>query len=147
MWQLLVGTEDDWGGLILRFTLGVVMLPHGGQKVFGWFGGNGWQMTVEGFARMGLPEAVAILVILAESLGAALLLLGFLTRLCALGIGLVMGGAIALAHWPHGFFMNWYGQQAGEGFEYHLLAIGIALALLVRGGGFASVDLLLTRQD
>jgi putative oxidoreductase len=89
---------------------------------------------------MGLPAPLAILVILAESAGALGLIFGFCTRLCALGIALVMGGAIYLVHGQHGFFMNWFGRQAGEGFEYHLLALGLALALFIHGGGKWSLD-------
>ncbi len=81
-----------------------------------------------------------MLVIAAESLGAVALALGFLTRFCAASLAVVMTGAIAMAHWGHGFFMNWSGQQQGEGFEYHILVIGLALALVVSGGGRFSAD-------
>jgi putative oxidoreductase len=141
MIRMIFGTQNDMAGLIMRLTLGAVMLPHGLQKVFGLFGGAGLQATLQSFTtRMGLPMPVAILVILAESAGALGLIFGFCTRLCALGIALVMGGAIVMVHWQHGFFMNWFGRQAGEGFEYHLLVIGLALALLVHGGGKWSFD-------
>ena len=92
------------------------------------------------FTGQGMPAALAFLVILAESAGSLGLILGFLTRIAALGIGCVMVGAIFMVHLPNGFFMNWDGKQAGEGFEYHLLAIGMALALLLGGGGRASID-------
>ena len=141
MIRLIFGTQNDMAGVIMRVTLGAVMLPHGLQKVFGLFGGAGLQATLQTFTgRLGLPMPVAVLVILAESAGALGLIFGFCTRLCALGIALVMGGAIVMVHWQHGFFMNWFGRQAGEGFEYHLLAIGLALALVVHGGGKWSFD-------
>jgi putative oxidoreductase len=141
MLRLIFGTQNDMAGLIMRLTLGAVMLPHGLQKVFGLFGGAGLQATLHTFTvKLGLPAPVAVLVILAESAGALGLIVGFCTRLCALGIALVMGGAIALVHLPHGFFMNWSGNQQGEGFEYHLLAIGLALALFCHGGGKWSFD-------
>jgi len=141
MIRMIFGTQNDVAGLIMRLTLGAVMLPHGLQKVFGLFGGAGLQATLQSFTtRLGLPMPVAVLVILAESAGALGLIFGFCTRLCALGVALVMGGAIVMVHWQHGFFMNWFGRQAGEGFEYHLLAIGLALALLVHGGGKWSLD-------
>ena len=141
MMKMLFGTQNDLAGLIMRLTLGGVMLPHGLQKVFGLFGGAGLQATMNAFtAKMGLPAPVAVLVILAESAGALGLLVGFFTRLCALGIALVMGGAIFFVHGQHGFFMNWAGKQAGEGYEYHLLAIGLALALMIHGGGKWSFD-------
>ena len=141
MMRLIFGTENDLTGLIMRLTLGGVMLPHGLQKVFGLFGGAGLQATMNLFtAKLGLPAPVAVLVILAESAGALGLIVGFCTRLCALGIALVMGGAIFFVHAQHGFFMNWFGKQGGEGFEYHLLALGLALALLIHGAGKWSFD-------
>lgn len=141
MLRMIFGTDNDVAGLIMRLTLGGVMLPHGLQKVFGMFGGAGLQATMNALTvKMGLPGPVAVLVILAESAGALGLIVGFCTRLCALGIALVMGGAIALVHGQHGFFMNWFGRQSGEGFEYHLLAIGLALALVLHGGGKWSFD-------
>jgi len=141
MLRMIFGTQNDLTGLIMRLTLGAVMLPHGLQKVFGLFGGAGLQATMNAFTtKLGLPAPVAVLVILAESAGAIGLLVGFCTRLCALGIALVMGGAIFFVHGQHGFFMNWFGRQGGEGFEYHLLAIGLALALVIHGGGKWSFD-------
>ena len=141
MIRMIFGTQNDYTGLIMRLTLGGVMLPHGLQKVFGMFGGAGLQATMNALtAKMGLPAPVAVLVILAESAGALGLIVGFCTRLCALGIAMVMGGAIFFVHGQHGFFMNWFGQQTGEGFEYHLLAIGLALALVIHGAGKWSFD-------
>ncbi len=141
MLKLIFGTQNDTTGLILRLTLGGVMLPHGLQKAFGLFGGAGLQTTIDAFtAKMGIPLPIAILVVLAESAGALGLLVGFCTRLCALGIALVMGGAIYFVHGQHGFFMNWFGRQGGEGFEYHLLAIGLALAIFLHGAGKWSFD-------
>jgi putative oxidoreductase len=141
MMRMIFGTQNDTTGLIMRLTLGGVMLPHGLQKVFGLFGGAGLQATMNAMTtKMGLPAPLAGLVILAESAGALGLIFGFCTRLCALGIALVMGGAIYLVHGQHGFFMNWFGRQAGEGFEYHLLALGLALALFIHGGGKWSFD-------
>jgi putative oxidoreductase len=141
MMRIFFGTQNDTAGLFMRLTLGLVMLPHGLQKVFGLFGGAGLQATMNIFTtKLGLPAPVAVLVILAESAGALGLIVGFCTRLCALGIAMVMGGAIFFVHGQHGFFMNWFGQQTGEGFEYHLLAIGLALALVIHGGGKWSFD-------
>ena len=137
----LFETKASSLALVLRFTLGGVMLPHGAQKLLGFFGGAGFSGTMTAFTEhMHLPAVVAFLVILAESFGSLGLILGFLTRVGAAGIGLVMLGATVLVHRPHGFFMNWFDKQGGEGFEYHLLAMGLALALLITGGGSASVD-------
>lgn len=141
MWKNLLRTDNDIAPLVLRLFLGVVFFPHGAQKVLGWFGGYGFAGTMHHFtADMGLPYIVALLVVLIEFIGSLALIAGALTRLAALGIAAVMIGAIVTVHWKIGFFMNWAGQQAGEGFEYHLLAIGMALALTIKGGGAASVD-------
>ena len=137
----LLKTDDSWAGLILRVTLGVVMLPHGAQKLLGWFGGPGFNGTMAMFTdKMHIPMFLALLVIIAESFGSLALIAGLLTRLAAFGITCIMVVAIAMVHWPNGFFMNWSGKQAGEGFEYHLLAIGIGIVLLIIGGGRWSMD-------
>lgn len=137
----LFQTEDVLSGLILRVVLGVVMFPHGAQKLLGWFGGYGFTATMASFTdKMHVPAVLAFLVIIGESLGSLGLIAGFLTRLGAFAILCNMIGAILLVHWPNGFFMNWFGKQAGEGFEYHLLAIAISAALLIMGGGKWSLD-------
>ncbi|HSC56202.1 MAG TPA: DoxX family protein [Nitrospira sp.] len=139
--KALFQTDDGWAGLILRLTLGFVMVPHGAQKLLGWFGGFGFDGTMGSFTqKMGLPWLIALLIIIGESFGSLALLAGLLTRFTAASLAVIMFGAITLVHLPHGFFMNWFGQQKGEGFEYHLLVIGIAAALLVTGGGKWSID-------
>jgi putative oxidoreductase len=134
-------TDDSWTGLILRLTLGLVIFPHGAQKLLGWYGGFGFDGTLGFFTgTMGLPWIIAFLIIMGESFGSLGLLVGFLTRFSAASIGVIMLGAITLVHWPNGFFMNWFGKQAGEGFEYHLLVLGIAIVLTIIGAGRWSVD-------
>jgi putative oxidoreductase len=146
MFRRFLRTDDDVSALVMRLTLGVVFFPHGAQKALGWFGGPGASATIQGFAKMGMPPALTVLILAAELGGSVLLILGFLTRLGALGIGCVMAGAIFLVHSKVGFFMNWAGTQKGEGFEYHVLAVGLAIALLIKGGGALSVDRALTRE-
>ena len=136
----LVQTHGDVVPLVLRLTLAFVMFPHGAQKAVGWFGGYGSKGTMEFFRKSGVPSLLAALVIMAEFLGPLGLAVGLLTRVAALGIAAVMVGAILSVHWQHGFFMNWYGNQQGEGFEYHLLAIGLAVALVLNGAGVWSLD-------
>jgi putative oxidoreductase len=148
MLRKFLATNDEVSLLILRLGLGIVMLPHGLQKTLGLFGGNGFAGTYGFFTdKMGVPGVAAVLVILAESLGALGLIFGALTRLGALGIVAVMTGANAMVHWQNGFFMNWSGKQAGEGFEYHLLVVGMALALVISGGGKWSLDHLLAKKQ
>ncbi|MGE3261603.1 MAG: DoxX family protein [Bacteriovoracia bacterium] len=141
MWNKLIRTDQSFTQLALRLTLGIVMLPHGLQKTLGWFGGHGFSATMQFFTEMmHIPALFALLAIAAEFLGALGLIVGLLTRVAAFGIFSVMVVAVLTAHLNVGFFMNWSGQQSGEGFEYHLLAIGIAIALMLRGGGKASMD-------
>ena len=144
MFRKLISTPDDGVLLLLRLALGIVIFPHGAQKALGWFGGPGIEGFVAYFGSMGLPAAVAMLVIAAEFLGALGLIVGFLGRVAAFGVFCVMLGAIFLVHLPNGFFMNWTGQQAGEGFEFHLLVLALALAIMWRGSGKASIDRALT---
>src|SRR5882724_9349217 len=147
MANAFVRTNDDYAALVMRLFLGIVFFAHGAQKVLGWFGGYGASATLQGFAKMGMPPVLTVLIMAAELGGGLLLIVGFLTRLAALGIGCVMLGAIVLVHSKVGFFMNWGGSQKGEGFEYHLLALGLAIALLIKGGGALSVDGALAGHD
>jgi putative oxidoreductase len=142
--QWLLQTDSSVVGLILRITLAVVMFPHGAQKGLGWFGGHGFRETMKSFTGSGIPEMFALLAIAAEFLGPLGLAVGLLTRVAAFGIACVMLVAIVTVHWPHGFFMNWYGNQKGEGFEYHLLVLGIAITLIIVGAGAWSLDGALT---
>lgn len=137
----LLATSQDLAPVFLRAALAPVMFAHGAQKALGWFGGYGWSGSM-GFltGTIGLPGFAAAGVILLELIGPVLLLAGLGTRPVALGFAAIMAGAIATVHAPFGFFMNWSGAQQGEGYEFHLLAIGIALALVVSGGGRWSAD-------
>src|SRR5215472_1720018 len=146
MLQWMLQTDGGVVGLILRITLAVVIFPHGAQKVLGWFGGPGFKGSMKHFTDSGIPTLFALLAIAAEFLGPLGLAVGFLTRIAAFGIACVMLVAIATVHWPNGFFMNWSNNQKGEGFEYHLLALGIAIAVIVVGGGVWSLDLALVHS-
>jgi putative oxidoreductase len=140
MFREFLKTDNSPAQLFIRLALGVVMFPHGAQKVLGWFGGTGITKTLQAFAGMGFPAWSVIVLMGVELLGSALLIFGFLTRLWAIGIGVSITICMFMNHVQNGFFMNWLGQQKGEGFEYHILVIGICLALLIRGGGALSVD-------
>lgn len=141
----LVATEADSSGLVMRVTLGMVMFPHGAQKLFGWFGGHGFEGTMSYFTGNGMPWLIAFLVVMAESLGALALIIGFVGRFMSFGILMVMLGAIFMVHGQFGFFMNWFGGQPGEGIEYHLLAVGLAVGLMIKGSGAWSVDYFVSR--
>jgi putative oxidoreductase len=138
--QWLLQTDSGVVGLILRITLTIVMFPHGAQKVLGWFGGHGFKGTMKFFTGSGIPAVFALLAMAAEFLGPFGLGVGLFTRVAAFGIASVMLVAIVTVHWQNGFFMNWTGNQKGEGFEYHLLALGIAITLIIVGGGAWSLD-------
>jgi len=139
--HLLTATSPTVSPLLLRLTLALVFFPHGAQKALGWFGGYGFEGTMGFFTgTMGIPYVLALLTIATEFLGPVALVTGFFTRIAALAIGFEMAVAVLMVHAKNGFFMNWDGKQAGEGFEYHLLVIGIALALIVAGAGRLSLD-------
>ena len=140
MFNRLIETQDDLVGFILRVTLGITMFPHGAQKVFGWFGGFGLSGTLEFFGSLGIPVWLGILVITAELLGSVALVVGLFGRVAALAVAAVMLGAVVTVHLPNGFFMNWSGAQAGEGFEYHLLVLAMTAVLALKGSGALSVD-------
>ncbi len=141
MLKKLIQTEKDITSLILRVLIGIVFFPHGAQKVLGWFGGYGFSGTMGFFTeKLGIPAIFAFLAITAEFLGSLALVFGFLTRIAAFGIACVMVVAVFMLHLQYGFFMNWLGNQQGEGIEYHILAIAIAVALMIKGGGRWSID-------
>lgn len=145
MLNKIFATDDSTAATILRITLGCVIFPHGAQKLLGWFGGHGFSGTMHFFTEsMGIPYLFALFAILIESIGAVALIAGLCTRLVALGIGATIGVAAVMVTAKNGFFMNWFGNKTGEGFEYHLLVVGIAIALAVCGGGRWSVDRVLT---
>lgn len=138
MW--LFRTPADRAALVARLALGVVMFPHGAQKVLGWFGGEGFRATIEAMEQQGIPVALSVLVMAGELFGSLALLVGLLGRLAAAGITMIMLGAVFLVHLPYGFFMNWTGKQPGEGVEYHLLTLALSLVVLIKGSGALSVD-------
>ena len=127
----------DWALLAARVFVGVVFMAHGAQKLFGAFGGPGLA------AFVGMMGPLGYLVAVGEFFGGLGLVLGFLSRFSAASIILIMLGAVGMVHAKFGFFMNWMGNQAGEGFEYHLLAIGILLPVLIAGPGRFAVGRLL----
>ena len=142
MKKLFATNPGNTGALIARLALGIVVFPHGAQKLLGWFGGYGFDGTM-GFltGSAGLPSIIALLVILIEFFGSLFLITGFATRLAALGIIANFAGVVATSHFSNGFFMNWYNQpNKGEGMEFFILLFGLAIISLFAGGGRASID-------
>jgi putative oxidoreductase len=146
MWHKLLATNNSAALGIVRVALGIVMFAHGAQKMLGWFGGHGFSGTMHAFTgMMGIPAPLAFLAICAEFFGGLGLILGFLSRIAAFGVLCNMLVALVHVHLPNGFFMNWGGTQHGEGFEYHVLAIAMALAIMIAGAGAVSLDGALSR--
>jgi putative oxidoreductase len=137
----LLRTSPDHAITLVRVVLGILFFAHGAQKALGWFGGGGYDATIGAFTtHMGIPYVFAVLAIMAEFLGGIGLILGLFTRVAAFGITVNMAVAIAMVHGRHGLFMNWQGNQGGEGIEFHLLVLAISALLMVRGAGAWSLD-------
>ncbi|MCB0489840.1 MAG: DoxX family protein [Cyclobacteriaceae bacterium] len=149
MLNSLISTQNIRSIAVIRIVLAIVIMAHGAQKLLGWFGGHGVTETIQMWQqRWGMPAVITMLVILCESFGALFLLVGFLGRVMAAGVGCVMLGAMWLVHLRWGFYMNWYAlPQTGEGFEYHLLVLSMVIALLMSGSGAWSVDLWLQSRN
>ena len=127
--------------LATRLVVAIVILAHGVQKLFGWFGGFGFDATMGFFTQsMGLPYLLALFIILAESFGMLLLMLGLFSRYVSLVVIAIMLGAVFTVHASQGFFMNWFGTLTGEGYEYHIVVIALALITTVNGAGAYSLD-------
>jgi len=147
MIRRLFKTDGTISGTTLRILLGIVIFPHGAQKLMGWFGGGGFTASMRWFeSSFHIPTIFALLAILAESVGAVALIAGFFTRIAALAISVNMLVAVALVHRKIGFFMNWTGTAKGEGFEYHILVAAIGIALMIMGGGRWSLDGVIARK-
>ena len=147
MKQKILSTNNDWTGLITRLTIGLILLPHGAQKMLGIFGGYGFNGTMGFFTgTLHLPWLIGFLVIIIEFIGSVALVAGIGSRVWSAAIIILMIGIIFTSHIDNGFFMNWFGNQKGEGFEYHLLVIGLSLATLVNGSGKFSLDGLISKK-
>lgn len=148
MKKLLSTNSENWTALIARLALGATVFAHGAQKLFGWFGGYGFEGTMGFLTRQaGLPYFVALLVILIESIAALMIIAGVLTRVAAIGVFGLFTIIMLKFHSANGFFMNWAGNQKGEGIEYFIILLGVALTLVIAGGGKASVDAALVTNN
>src|SRR6056297_2470809 len=146
--KTLLTTHPNIGSSIARLTLGLFIFPHGAQKLLGLFGGNGFSATMDFFTtQVGLPSFVAFSIIIIEFFGSISLILGFLSKFWALSLAGMFMGIIYTTQLEHGFFMNWFGNQAGEGYEYSLLVIGLALTIMVNGSGKWSIDKLISKKQ
>ena len=143
----LLATDADWVLTVARVVLGIAFFAHGAQKLLGWFGGHGLRATIQTFRdQLGIPTPLAYLAIAAEFFGGLGLILGFLTRIAALGVAITMVVAMIVVHLKFGFFINWFGDKPGHGIEYHLIAIGLALVIIEHGAGAFSMDQIFYRR-
>lgn len=141
MMEQFFNSQNNWAGLLLRVTIAVVLFPHGAQKLLGWFGGFGFDGTMQYFTQtVKLPYIIGLLVILIEFFAPIALVLGVGSKILAAVIAILFFGIMLTSHLNFGFFMNWMGNQAGEGLEYFLLAIGASLALMLNGSGKFAID-------
>jgi putative oxidoreductase len=140
-----VQTEPSYALLVLHVALAIVIFPQGAQKLLGWFGGAGFDGTLQLFAALGVPAGIAVLVIVSDFFGSLALAIGLVGRFAVFGTTMVMLGAMVLVHGQNGFFLNWNGDQAGEGIQFHLLVVVVAVVLMVKGSGAWSIDRLLLR--
>jgi putative oxidoreductase len=148
MLRNIIRTSDARSLTLLRLALGIVVFPHGAQKVLGWFGGPGFAGTYGFFThQLHIPAVFALLAIAAEFLGSLGLIVGFLGRVAAFGIVVNFIVAAAMVYKQGGFyFMNWAGTQKGEGIEFFILLLAMAVVIMVKGSGAYSVDRALTRD-
>lgn len=138
----LFNTLDSAGLVVLRLGLALVFIAHGGQKLFGWFGGAGLEASLAHFEQaLGIPMAAGLLAMVAEFFGGVGVLLGVLTRVAALGLTTVMAVAMFKVHLPHGFFLNWSCvPELGHGLEFNLALAAMSLTLVITGPGRFSID-------
>ncbi len=139
----LYANLSRWSYPLIRAATGLILMPHGAQKLFGWFGGHSLEGTGGFFAQnLGLEPGVAWAALVGgtEFFGGLFVALGLLTRPAALGVAIVMAVAVFAVHLPNGFF-------AGQGgYEYPLLWGLVALAIAFRGGGEMSLDRAIGRE-
>ncbi|HEY7567237.1 MAG TPA: DoxX family protein [Gemmatimonadaceae bacterium] len=146
MLRAIMETSDDRIPMLGRLALGIVMLPHGAQDLFGWFGGSGIDGALGLYTSLGVPPFLGWMAIVVQFFGGVALIVGVLGRVAAFAIALVLLAAVVTLHWSVGFFMNWNGALEGEGFEFHILAVTLAVIVIIRGSGALSVDRVLTAR-
>lgn len=140
--QRILRVSSQQADLILRVALGTVFVAHGSQKLFGWFGGNGWNATIGFFNQvLNIPAPLAGLVILIEFFGGIAIILGLLTRPVALGLAATMLGAAFKVHLVNGFFL---GQN--NGVEYVFVLLLLSIYFVVKGSGVISLDGLIAKK-
>ncbi|HEX5552490.1 MAG TPA: DoxX family protein [Chitinophagaceae bacterium] len=148
MKNIIATNANNWQALFARLAIAITIFPHGAQKLLGWYGGGGFNGTMDFFTHgAGLPWIIGFLVIIIEFFGSLLLVLGLATRLAAFAIAVNFTGVLFSAILANGFFMNWSMQGGkGEGIEYFILLFGLIMISLISGGGKASIDAALSNK-
>ena len=134
-------TEPGFAPMLARIISGIIILPYGLQKL-GFLGGVGIKATLEDFRKRRLPVFIAWLVIISQALGSLALIIGFCSRLAAVGAMIIFTGAL-IVHAPDGWMMNWYGKKKGEGIEYFVMLLALLLIVVIYGSGSWSIDIML----
>jgi putative oxidoreductase len=138
VFRKIISTSSSWATVPIRLALAAVFVFHGAQKVFGSFGGPGLNPFINhGPAPFSFMRPAWLwwgLAAFSELLGGILIFLGLLTRIGAFLVACVMLTAIIAVHWPAGFLVN------KGGYEYALALFAMSLALMIAGGGMASID-------
>ena len=149
MIRQLLQTDGDYVYLILRLVAGVIIFPYGMQKLLGWFddfgGGVGIKASLAQFKKKRIPQFVAWMVIIGQSLGSILLIVGFSGRIAAAGNFIIFTGAF-INHSSDGWVMNWIGKKKGEGIEYFVMLLSILSIIIIKGSGAMSIDLWLLQM-
>ena len=142
MLRTMLRTDNDPTLTFVRLALAAAIFPHGAQHFLGWFGGYGFDGTVQWMSgTLGFPATLAALAVVTEFLAPLALAAGLGGRPAALGLIGLMAGAIS-THAANGFFMNWFGSlpAGSEGYEYHLVVIALAGVVVAKGSGALSLD-------
>ena len=138
----LLASNAGWGGLILRAPLGVILMAHGAQKLFGWFGGYGLEATGQWMASIGITPGhlMALLAGSGEFFGGLALAIGLLARPAAAVTAFTMLVALFVVHFDNGFFLS------NNGYEYALVLATTSIAILLTGAGRFSMDHLVLQR-
>jgi putative oxidoreductase len=133
----LLRSSSDKSLALMRLVLGIIFYGNGAQKMLGWYGGYGWHGTMQMFTtHLHIPAFFAACAILAEFFGGIFLLAGFFSRFAALAIAIDMMVAILKVHFHNGLL----GGPGGEGFQFPLALLALAILIITRGGGAMSID-------
>ncbi|KPN75889.1 MAG: DoxX family protein [Shewanella xiamenensis] len=138
----LLTSTPSFAPLALRIPIGIILMAHGSQKLFGWFGGYGLEGTGQWMASIGLTPGylMALMAGSSEFFGGLLIIIGLLTRATALVLSFTMVAAIFSVHIGNGLFLS------NNGYEFGLALLAATVSLAVSGAGKLSADNLLAAR-